>query len=337
MLLFAAWIATVGLGNVLTSSAVGLYKLGNATYTTYAWVCFYLGPAILAFALGSWPVRAPPRIWVWLFYATLVSVIGISTRLGVRGLTLQVAFSAFAAREVSPAPSSRRSLAALAVGVAAIFLYTSVTRPNLGTGSETSMSELIEGAQTTADPESYGEFDAIFRNHVEMVARAGRTLPFRDGETYLEIPYSMIPRQIVGEKAPLISAWWVTVLNPELARLGGGLCFGSFTEGYLNFGPVGPPIHMAFVAWLTWLCFRALQRAKHPVWVAAGAVAVSNAYHFQRTELQVAIFTLRNVWGCALVVWALSHIAFQALNKPRLALGPTLIRPTRFTYRYWLR
>jgi hypothetical protein len=314
--LLAIWIGSVGLERMSSASVTDVYLYGaNRATVSFQWPFIVGGILTIAHAFARWPGGGPPLTLRVLYLISITAYISVTLRLGARGPTIEILGAIYLIRSETRRPVSRRLLVAGTVLIAVLFFLGSAMRSRLYSGFQgASVSDAADRAEGAATGEGPSEFDAIFENHVMVVRLAGVKMPYLEGGSWADLPLQLIPRQILDSKPQGLSAWWIRYVDAETARRGGGRAFGSFAEGYLNFGVPGAVaqvavVTLALLALLPWL--RAL-----PVGIApAAATVLSLGYHCHRSELVFLEFTARNAAIVALAT-ALAHRLVTALLKP---------------------
>ncbi len=238
--------------------------------------------------------------------ALILGFIGTSARLGMRGPIIELLISLAIARMWTPRPVRRGEAVRVAAVIAVLFLFISAMRMDLATGFGLRSEQVDASLNEGTNPDAPTEFDLVFANHAEIVRLAGRALPFRRGETYLDLPLQMVPRQIVPDKPLQLSAWWIRYVDPEAADAGAGRAFGSFAEGYLNFGAVGAVGQICFVTFVLLLMLPIL-RSPRAGMAAAAAQVFAHAYYAHRSELLNLAFVARNAFLTGLFILVISE------------------------------
>lgn len=322
--LLVVWIDSVGAAAILDASLGDMYQLaGGHTSVTFALPSCAFGIVLTADALARWRGGGPRLLHAlnWSF-AGLVAL--IVARGGARGPVIELTLAALLMLRASGFRTARRVALAVGTLVLAFFFFVSTTRGDLSSGFSTSTDAVIANARKSADVETRSEFDGVFANSTLITRFVGNAIPYREGQTYLDLPVQMVPRQIVSEKAPPLSVWWVQYVDPVLAARGGGLAFSSYGEGYLNFGAPGAVAQIAFVTLLL-AAFYWMLRARRAEWRAAAAVVLAHSYHCHRSEAVHVAYTIRN----ALLIAVLAVVVDGALRAVARSLPFTSRRLPR--------
>lgn len=303
---FGYWVLDVGIGAIISASYAEIYLLGNAqTSVTFAYPFIFGGIATSALGLARWPSGAPaPYRLANVALLLLFSV--VSARLGMRGPILELLLIYALVRAITYRPLPFRQVLLIGTISTVFFFVISAARQNLATGfKDITTDDVSRMAANTSEVDAPSEFDNVFDNHAEIVRLVGVTIPFRNGETYVELPLQLLPRQLVPNKPEQLSTWWIRQIDPVAADQGAGRAFGSVSEGYLNFGPAGAVLHVAGVTGLLLMVYRLLSAGLAGIAPASAAVIV-HSYHIHRSELLHGAFTTRNsfiVAGVALLVY----------------------------------
>jgi hypothetical protein len=318
-LFLAIWISEVGLGQLLTAQYNEIYLYAGArTTVAFQHMFMMFGIAAMARAFARWPEPGPSRALRVVYVVAFALFSGIYARLGARGAILELAIAVFLARADTRRPVSRRTVALFVATFAVLFVFVSAMRQRLGAGVEgTTADDIMVQGRRSVDGDTVGEFEVLFQNHTLIVELTGSKLPYLEGRSYTDIPAQFVPRQIIEEKPVVLSAWWMEYIDPVGARLGGGRCFGAFTEGYLNFGVAGGVGQVAVVTLLLLMVFRWLRARMAGVGPAA-AVMLAHAYHCHRTELVGSLVYLRNVALIALAAVLIRRIMEVLAKRGRL-------------------
>jgi hypothetical protein len=318
-LLLFGWIASVGVDQLFggTYSDVYLYSSRQAI-VNFQYLFIVVGVATMSSAFARWPEPGPSTALRVAYGGGFVLFVAITARLGLRGPAMELALAVFLARAGTRRPVSRRTMMLVGGLFAAMFVFVSAMRTRLAGGVEgTSAGEIASQVQTSVDGDALGEFELVFQNHVMMAELAGIQMPYLEGESYASIPVQLVPRQIVGEKERSLSEWWMQRIDPAGARAGGGRAFGSFTEGYLNFGATGGVAQVVVVTLLLLTVYRFFPARTFGV-APAAAVMLAHAYHCHRSELVVDLCYLRNVALVTLAAIALRWASASLLRpEPR--------------------
>jgi hypothetical protein len=327
-LFLGSWIIEVGVGQLLTAQygEVYLYARNAEVRTTVAFQGTFVmtGIATMARALARWPEPGPSRALRVVYVLAFLLYAGIYARLGARGPTIETALVVFLARADTRRPVSWRTVALFAGAFAVLYVSVTAMRQRLGVGVEgTTADDIVAQGRRSVDGDSPGEFDALFQNHVMIVELTGAKLPYSEGKSYLDIPAQLVPRQIIEEKPIALSAWWIEYIDPIGARFGSGRCFGTFTEGYLNFGIVGGVGEVAIVTLLLLMIFRWLPAGTVGVGPAA-VVTLAHAYYWHRCELVAGLVYIRNAVLVALAAVLIRQLVGGFAKRAR-ALGSGLV------------
>jgi len=320
--LFALWVGSIGLGAVLSASYNEIYLLASGhTAVTFQWPFMVGGLVATARGLALWVGK--PSVTLWCLYATLLAFfVAITSRLGVRGPTLELAVAIYLVRVDTPKPVNRRTVASFAVGFAVLFFFVSAMRGDLRAGvTGTSAGEVATQARGSVSGEEATEFDAIFDNNVMIAELAGKELPYFGGQTYFDIPVQLVPRQFIDSKPLGLSAWWIEYVDPNAARRGAGRAFGSFAEGYLNFGGTGAVGQVLGVTLFLLLLYPLLRRDGGPA-AAAAAVILAHAYHCHRSEAIGVVFFARNAFLVGLATFLVMR-GLRAIDSSARKSQPT--------------
>jgi hypothetical protein len=127
---------------------------------------------------------------------------------------------------------------------------------------------------------------------------------------------------LIGEKPSPFGGVWAQILDAEGASHGAGFAFGSFTEGYLNFGEVGAVAEVCVIAMVSLIFHSWLRSKRFLLWSAAPAL-VSFSYHFHRSEALLCATTARNTLvvsaGLLLIRYLSSRWGDRGAFVPRAA------------------
>ncbi|HEY3821377.1 MAG TPA: hypothetical protein VGL81_29625 [Polyangiaceae bacterium] len=326
---FAIWVASAGLSNVLSASLGDIYLTnagdGARTTATFQWPLVVGGVGAITHAFARWPGRGPAtRLWVPYAIAIVCYAI-INARLGARGPTLELFVAIYLIRAETRRPVSRRGLLAFAAAFGFFFFFVSVMRQNLDEGLAGASGEKVSAeAEGTLTGENATEFDVIFDNHVMVTQLAGTKVPYLEGDSWTSVPMQLIPRQIMKNKPTQLSVWFIDYIDHQTARKGGGRAFGSFAEGYLNFGVPGAAAQVVAITMLL-LALLPLLRAKAVGVAPAAAALLAFGYHSHRSELLVVAFTTRNAAIVATVTFVIAWILAQILKQPEHDTGAATV------------
>jgi hypothetical protein len=106
-------------------------------------------------------------------------------------------------------------------------------------------------------------------------------ISYRYGGSFLETVYQPIPRSLLAQKPPVLTAWYKSQL---LGRNdGGGVRASALGEGYANFGAIGIVALMAIYGVLGRLFYSAVHRKRTPAPLAVVFYAIAVQYLVQLT------------------------------------------------------
>jgi hypothetical protein len=311
--LFSVWVASVGLSRLATASVTDVYLYGaNQATVSFQWPFIVIGILIMARAFARWPGDGP-SIWLHAIYiAAIVVYVIVTIRLGARGPTIEILGAIYMVRSETKRPVPRRYVLIGAGILAFTFILGTAIRSKLYTGFEG--ASVSDAAEKTVSGEGPSEFDVIFENHVLIVRLAGTKIPYLEGDSWADLPMQLIPRQILGSKPKNLSTWWIRYVDAEAARRGAGRAFGSFAEGYLNYGVPGAVLQVSVVT-IGLLALIPLIRSSTVGVAPAAASILALAYHCHRSEIVFFEFNARNAALIAMTA-ALSFWLIAALLKP---------------------
>lgn len=91
-----------------------------------------------------------------------------------------------------------------------------------------------------------GEFVIPFQTMPNIIRRLGSDITPKYGMTYLRAPMYAVPSAIYPDRPPTLGHWYMQQFYGRGFEINVGVAFFFLSEGYLNFGPIGPLIVMLF-------------------------------------------------------------------------------------------
>jgi oligosaccharide repeat unit polymerase len=203
-------------------------------------------------------------------------------------------------------------IAGAAAMLVVVFPLVGATRDSSGQ-DRAGLNYLAETYSTIQNPlvSTISEMGGTMRTVAYTIELVPRTRNFDYGESYAYASLTVFPNLFwkihptIAHELP--SSWITWAVEPETARLGGGLGYSCIAEAYLNFGYVGTPLLMLLggylaARFLVWAC-----RGQRPDRLAFLACAATSAIFLARAESAVVFREL--VWNSALPFLVVSVLA----------------------------
>jgi oligosaccharide repeat unit polymerase len=196
-----------------------------------------IGLIVLFLTTAERDYRAPVLPWI-LFIVLALLVL----RTGRRRVVLETGLALLVAHHFYVRKIRLRMLALIAAASLVAFAVVGLSRAYLAEGLGSILTHLFEEFGLGEIPKLLAEPIAVLLALTETMYQVPGQEPFWLGRTFVEAFEILVPLPLYPDRPLAPSQWFVNLIDPSVAAVGGGYSFALLAEGYLNFGILGAMI-----------------------------------------------------------------------------------------------
>ena len=228
-------IGSVGLETLTESEYVrGYQETAGLGVLAGGVMLVQIGLVVLYLTMAERDRRAP--VLPWVLFAVLALLV---LRIGRRRVVLETGLALLVAHHFCVRKIRLRVLVVVAAMSLLAFAVVGLARAYLAEGLGGILTHLVEEFGFGEIPKLMAEPIAVLLALTETMYQVPDQEPFWLGRTFVEAFEIMVPLPLHPNRPLAPTQWFVNLIDPGIAAVGGGYSYALLAEGYLNFGILG--------------------------------------------------------------------------------------------------